>query len=96
MADIAEPVLAGHLRLWPGYDPGEFCREFADRARGATADVERPECSGYRIGGPPHGRQVGPRHVADVHKIAELRTILEDRGMSPRARAERKIAATPA
>ncbi len=76
--DIAEPVLTGYLRLRPAERAGELGRQFADAARGAAGDVERPERSCCWVGGPRRGCDVRLRHVADMNEITELPTVLED------------------
>src|ERR1700733_5235692 len=82
MADVAEPVLAGDNRLRTAEGDGEGRRELADGARSAAADVVRAQCAGPAGDGRAADRLNrgcgGPRHVADVHEVPQLLSVLED------------------
>jgi hypothetical protein len=91
MADVPEPIPAGHHRIGPPVGDRQGVRHLADGMRLTARHVVR-----RRRANPAHGQHVGPRHITDVDEVPPLATVLEHLRRHPIRSAERKIAATPA
>ena len=98
VADVAGAELAGHHRCEPvrAGASRDLLGHVEDPHRRARADVVGADVPSRPLHDPLESGQVGPGDVGDVHEVAHLAAVLEDRGGSPASSWERKIAATPA